>query len=601
MKKTSRPTIVILTLALALVLTALLGGCTQTETASTATSETTTATTKQDATSESTPEPTPQIWEEAEATLYYYKAGCSGPLTGWLDDFVVKHTGCHIEFVDLTAEVTQTLLAGGELPDLISFQTGDWENVDIAINGNMLVCLDEYQDALPDLMENVAVGLQFIRDMHSADTGKAYVAPDNVGDYYSTIVSHSKASPNDQYGANVRWDVYQAIGAPEVSTFDDFLTVLRQMQDYYPETEDGQKVYAFSLFPDWDAGSFWHATQIFTLEGKWNGLAKYFLEWDFKTNEVSELLAEDNSYLKALKFFYEANQLGLVDPDSLIQTYATASGKVNAGQALTAWVWNSGGGFNTKDNVNADPPVGFASIIFDEYAPGVGAEAMPIGSNHPMGIGAATEHLEECLRFLNFFYTYEANMTFFNGPQGDLWDINEDGNLYATNMFFDKFLKDNTIELTGGGALDNNKNIMGGSRAFMSTMTPLAYDVALGMNYWPDVLARAEISNLSEEWTKTYGYDSPMAYAVAEDCISYRPLAYYFLETTPDDISSLSAQIGDIVETFSWQMVLASDEDEFNTLYQEMLAQAEALGLDLVMEFGKTAHAAAIEKANNYE
>lgn len=600
MTKSSKLTTIVLTLTLALAV--LLGGCEQTETETTlAPTATQIATQQPTDVPEVTVEPTPITYDKAEATLYYYKSGCSGPLTGWLDDFVVKHTGCHIEFVDLTAEVTQTLMAGGELPDLISFRTGDWENVDIAINGNMLVCLDEYQDVLPDLMENVAIGLQFIRDMHSADTGKAFVAPDNVGEYYSTIATYSTASPNDQYAANVRWDIYQAIGAPEVSTFDDFLTVLREMQDYYPETEDGQKVYAFSLFPDWDAKSFWHATQILTLEGKWNGLDKYFLEWDFANNEVSELLAEDSSYMKALKFFYEANQLGLVDPDSLTQSRATALEKVNAGQTLTAWVWTSGAGFNTNDNVNADTPVGFASVIFDEYAPGVGAQAMPIGSNHPMGIGAATEYLEECLRFMNFFYSYEANLTLFNGPQGDLWDIDEDGNLYATDMYLNEYKADTAIELTGGGALNINKNIMSSSRAFLSTSIHPIYGVALGMSYWTDVLEAAEVSKLNEEWTQTYGYDSPMAYAVAEGCVSYRPLAYYFLETMPDDISTLSGQIGDIVKNYSWQMVFASDEVEFNTLYQEMVAQAEALGLDQVVENGINAHSAATEMASHYE
>ena len=54
------------------------------------------------------------------------------------------------------------------------------------------------------------------------------------------------------FGPFIRYDLYKEIGAPEIKNLDDFLTVLKQMQDLTPQNEDGQNVYAISLFKDWD-------------------------------------------------------------------------------------------------------------------------------------------------------------------------------------------------------------------------------------------------------------------------------------------------------------------------------------------------------------
>ena len=54
------------------------------------------------------------------------------------------------------------------------------------------------------------------------------------------------------WGPYLRYDLYKQIGAPEIKTSDDYLGVLQKMQEIYPENENKQKVYGFSLWKDWD-------------------------------------------------------------------------------------------------------------------------------------------------------------------------------------------------------------------------------------------------------------------------------------------------------------------------------------------------------------
>lgn len=49
------------------------------------------------------------------------------------------------------------------------------------------------------------------------------------------------------WGPYLRYDLYKQIGAPKVETSDDYLDILKKMQEIYPENENKQKVYGFSL------------------------------------------------------------------------------------------------------------------------------------------------------------------------------------------------------------------------------------------------------------------------------------------------------------------------------------------------------------------
>ena len=47
-----------------------------------------------------------------------------------------------------------------------------------------------------------------------------------------------------------------------------------------------------------------------------------------------------------------------------------------------------------------------------------------------------------------------------------------------------------------------------------------------------------------------------------------------------------ASQVGTVITEYSWKMVLAADENEFNALKAEMISKAKGLGYDEVVAFG---------------
>lgn len=511
----------------------------------------------------------------------------SGPWTGWLDDFVLEKTGVHIEMVQCTAERMQASLAAGELADLVTFN--GWVTVDSAIKGKMLINLDEHMDALPNVVANTGKALQYVRDERSGETGKAYVIPDYIGEYRTPL-------DTGVYAANVRWDIYQAIGAPEVKTMDDFLPVLKQMQDYYPKTPDGQKVYAFSVFPDWDWHNMYAAFSLFTLQGHFEGLSGSYLDWNTKDNVITPLLDQDGLYVHALKFYNQAYRMGIFDPDSMTQTQPTGYAKLQAGAVLTAWnCWDGEGAFNTNENINADSPKGFKPVIFDDfYAATMGD--YPIGTTSPLGIGSNCKNVDAALRFVDFLANYDYLTTLYNGPQGFLWDVGSDGKPYVTDKYFE-YLGNRDMEVPGGGKVEQN----GLRKMIIETRVNPEYGVPFAMAYWDKPIEIRTDNNLAKSWADFYGYATPIKLIEDQNRLIKRPLSHNFMETEPDDIATMSNQIGDIVKTSSWKMVYAKNDDEFNALYKDMMTKAEGLGLQKVMDWAKEAHERAEVKAAKYE
>ena len=567
----------------AVVLTAVFTGCGTKTTPENTTSTTTTV-------AESSAEPTTTAQDFGEpVTLRWLNmnSGYSGPWTGWFDDFVFEKTGVHIEVVQCTPERMQAALASGELLDIVTFQ--QWNNLETAIKGDMLLNLDEHLDALPNVTANLGTALQYMRDERSAGTGKVYGIPGYIGE-------NNMISDTGVYAANVRWDIYQDIGAPAVKTVDDFLPVLKQMQEKYPKTPDGKKVYAFSLFPDWDGRWMYGTASLFVITGHFEGLADYFQIWNTRTGELTPLLDKEGIYIHALKFYNQAYRLGLLVPDSMTQTQANGYTKLQAGQMLTAWnCWDGNGAFNTKENIDADPPKGFKPIIFDDFYAATMSD-YPVGGTDPLAISKNCENVDAALRFVDFLANYDNNMTICNGPEGFLWEIGSDGKPHVTDKYND-YLKDPTMEFPGGGNADKP----GLWPLIRPSATNPTYGVPFAMAYWDEPVQMQNDNKLAKSWSDFYHADNPLALLKDQKRIVPRPLAYSLMEAAPDDIQMAANQIGDIVKPTSWKMVYAKTDAEFDKLYQDMVKKADGLGIKSVQDWAKTALEKAQTKAVKYE
>ena len=151
------------------------------------------------------------------------------------------------------------------------------------------------------------------------------------------------------------------LGCPELENDQDLLDMLELMQKNHPVTEDGKKVYAFSLFKDWENEYMSLAARIVETHGVNTETDSYF--WNYKKDEPERLMENQGAYFKALELYYEANKRGLLDPGSGVQSYEEFSKKVESKQVLYLWYAFMVGYYNKLGDSD-----GYAYIVVPEEA-----------------------------------------------------------------------------------------------------------------------------------------------------------------------------------------------------------------------------------------
>lgn len=515
-----------------------------------------------------------------------------GPITGWVGDVWAKK-GLQLEAVGNgnSEEKMQTMLASGDIPDVIRFN--NWDQFEIALEAGYLLCLDDYIDQLPYTTANAANALQFVRDNHSDGTGKLYGVPDNVG----TSSSMASITPGC-YAINVRWDIYREAGYPEAETLEDTIEVLKKMKEVYPKNADGQETYAMNMFAAWDGTStFSFAKPVLTILGYYESGQKWFIDHNQVTDEVTSMFDDDGAFHRACHYLFLLNQAGLVDPDALTQEYTTSQAKINeTKQYFAAW-W---GGYpsNNKDEANAEEPIGWAPMIFGEYISTLKGD-FPCGTAWPLCISAAAaekgdEYLAACLTLVDANADPEFLYELRNGPRGVFWDFDENGKTVALDAAYEK-ADTGTYKLASGEEYAS----WNGRYTLMATAVNALVDNTYGVT----IDEYANNNNLYKEWAEHYGggFDFPMDY-MAENNMYVKDMTFYqFMPTLPDDLVLIQEAAGAIVQQSGWKMVYAADEAEFEAIWQQMKSDALALGAEEVQNWYYENAAIARELCAPYE
>lgn len=505
-----------------------------------------------------------------------------GTVNNWVGDLLAEDLGVQVDVLDGGTEKLQALMASGELPDIMVFS--ELKQVEDAVNAGLLLNLDEYLDQLPNVTANAGNMINNFRDNASAGTGNLYALGTHILDTLPT-----RGVMN--WGPWIRWDLYEQIGSPEIETLEDLIPVLKEMQELQPETEDGKKVYALSLWSDWDSSSN-YMSFLSTIGSIYGRDYQNYLEIDVENKEAISMFDDNSIAMRALKFFFDANQAGLIDPDSMTQTYADYDTKARQQRTIFGfWKWSI-----YNERALEDQNIGFGALpITDSKVLFHGLR--PAGMEWCYAVSKDAENPEAALALIDYMYSNEGIMKLANGPQGIIWDLDENGKPYVTEQGWE-ILNDKNGEMPTGGLITD-----GFDKPFLKgldlRMINSDYGVAFDREYWDKSEGAPEDSPLTKQWQEDMDALDQMDYMIKNDKVAVKPLT--IVQPVSDEMKQLNQRIGENTASMCWKCIYAENEEEFNELKEQMINEMMDKGLQESIDYSLAAYKAGLETGAKYD
>ena len=520
--------------------------------------------------------------------VYSQAANYQGIQPGWFGK--VLKDKFNIELNIIAPQVAgeglfQTRAATGNLGDIVLLDASVF--ADAVETGLVRDFTDDFEN-LPNLMAFQEQIETFNGGLPNNDQGLIYGIPSEMTNSSPTSYSHDNIYTNPW----VRWDLYKELGMPSVANLDELLDVLQQMMENHPTNPEGEPAYAFSLWDDWDGGDgmmgIANVVQLTTWYGeKIHGSA--ILQKDGES--FVPLTNKEATYYKMLKFLNDAYQRGMVDPDSGTQDWNTVMSKITAGRTYFLWYNFSTAFWNSNDRLEDGTAFAFLPVEDQIYY----AEADPYyGTGRVFGIGSQVddEKYQRILDFLDWYASPEGVSYQHSGIEGFSYEVREDGKRYRIN---DTALRDNLPvpeEFGGGGYSDGNNQIN------QWIVSSISVNPETGEQYTPmlwETQKEANWTEMKDEWLERFGAPQPVDYMKKNDVLLISPNVSVSLPSDPNDIQLIRNQCGDTLNDYSWRMIYADSDEEFDSMWDEMVRQMEGLGFEELYEYDVEKHQVEID------
>lgn len=419
------------------------------------------------------------------------------------------------------------------------------------------------------------------------------LASDGIYAIPNALSSASPYTPSESYaptyGTYLRWDYYSEMGYPQINTFEDLLPILADMQAAHPYSDSGAATYAFSLFKDWDNNMMNAIKQPCCFYG--------YDEYGFVLSKADgsdfqNILDADSLYMRVLRFYNKAYRMGLIDPDSPTQNYSDVSNKFADGQILfSPWPWLAQPAYNTTDNLNSGKGYMFVPIE-DELIYSYGSRVT--GSfESAIAIGAGASDPVRMANFIDWLYSTEGIMaSCADSPQGTAgiegltWQMTEQGP-ELTDFGIKAFYSKDTLmpEEYGGGKWMDGICKLNYKPVANAECTPDGYPYYFST--WDSVIAMRQ-SDIEKDWASHIGSQSVMNYLQDNNALIVSPGVSYKAAKETTELSTIRVQCATAITEYSWKMVFATDDSEFNSLYSDLLNRTTALGYSQIYEYDLT-------------
>ena len=470
----------------------------------------------------------------------------------------------------------RTRAAAGNLGDLI-ICSGQNNNLQDLVTAGLVIDMQDYlKDA--EIMKYEKA----IRNLNDpVDSTAIYAIPSSVSFQSCTQPSESG---DPTFGPYLRYDLYAALGYPSIKTLDDLLGVLAQMQALQPVSESGNPTYAFSFFKDWDGNMMNSAKQ----PACFYGYDEYgFVLAKADGSDYQDIMQDDSFYLRNLKMYFDANQLGLVDPASPNQNYNEMFDKYAAGDILYApWPWLGQSAYNTLSNRTSGK--GFMFVPIEDMQILLNG-CNPYGDDTSIiAVGRNAKDPERLADFINWLYSPEGiyansaqSVTGTAGPEGLTWEMTGDGPA-LTEVGVEALLRSDVKlpDSWGGGMWKDGISRINFTTVILTDTAPNGYPYRY--TQW-DSDRQMDDTTLEKAWKNHMQADSTMDYLLQTGKYLVSPGCSYFSTTESNEISTIRNQCKRIIVDTSWAMVFAKDEETFYELQSTMQETVRSLGYEQVL------------------
>lgn len=531
----------------------------------------------------------PQDGETIKLEIYSQLANYSGVQTGWSAALLKDLFNVEVTIIPDMDGTYDTRMINGNLGDIVVWGSNG-EDYKQAVNAGMLLNWEDFDlgpTYAPYVFENYGDALATNREV-SGDG--------NVYGFGMDVALEQGSHKSFMYSWDLRWDLYKELGYPEIKDLDDLIEVFKQMKEICPTDEQGNPTYAASLWPDWDGNMVMYVKAMATAYYGYDelGIGLY----NPTTGEFYDALMDNGPYIEMLKFFNKLYREGLLDPNSMTQTYDEMGTKVkNGGVFWGIFNYASSMAYNTREHLEAGKMM--YSRVPDEANPIVYGLST-LGGNRIWSVGAYTQYPDLCLAILDFLATPEGSMTMWYGPRGLTWDYNEDGGMYFTELG-KKTSTDSKTDLNGivwtspytGKEYTLTGNFNDG--CLQANNTTLARDMinpdgklgeAFNKDTWVSEQTAASYA-IQEDWREWSGVSLADQYFEGIGKYTVMPDLPYS-ESVRDD--ALKVKWGNVTKAIvnnSWLAIYAKADGEFNMHIANMKRQCNAYGYADCVEWSK--------------
>ena len=519
--------------------------------------------------------------EVIKLNVYSQLANFSGKQIGWSADILKKKFNVELNIIPEGDGVFETRMTSGNLGDIVVWGA-DNDKYPLAVKNNLLFgweddnVLDEYG---PYIKKNMPDALKKNKELTKTITNGA---SDKLYGFGANVALNSKDHESFFYTWDTRWDLYKKLGYPKIKNLQDYHKMLKNMQKLCPSDESGNKVYAVSLWPDWDDAMVMYVKAMATAYYGYDELALGL--YDPTNGKYHDALEENGPYLEMLKWFNDLYQDGLIDPDSMTQTYDEMIAKVqNGGTLFSIFNYSGSLGYNTKEHTSAGKlmycmkPEDASPIVY-----GMNTQ----GGDRVWSIGAKTEYPEKCMEIINYLATPEGRMTMEYGPKGYTWDYDDQKHAYLTDVGM-KCQKDKNTTMGGGykGSYHDGELQINNVTWSLDASNPDSDGETYNKESWASYNATPS-SDIEKDWRDKTGCTTINEY-MEKGKYTVAPGTSFSKETQDTTLKTTWNQVTTEIKNSSWKAIYAKSDKKFDSVVASMKKSAKKYGYDKCVEWSR--------------